>query len=102
MVGEMIQSIRETEKKAEETIRSAEEKSRETAENAKQQARSAAEQIIKNASLQAEEVIRLAKTQGERTEAQELARTQEKAESMKAAALGREKEAVDLVISLLA
>ena len=43
-----------------------------------------------------------AKEAGKQAEAAALAETEKEAENLKASALGREKEAVDLVISLLA
>ena len=102
MVEETIRSIRETEKKADEIVRSAEEKSRETAEATKEQALRTADQIIKDARGQAAEVSVHAKQAGDRAEANALAETEKEVEALKASALGREKEAVELVISLLA
>ena len=79
MVEETIQSIRETERKADETVKAAEEKGRE----------------------RAAEVSERAKEAGERAEAEALAKIEKEVESLKTSALEREREVVDLVISLL-
>ena len=82
MVEETIQSIRET-------------------EIAKEHALSSAEEIVKNARERAAEVSERAKEAGERAEAEALAKIEKEVESLKTSALGREREVVDLVISLL-
>ena len=97
MVEETIQSIRETERKADETVKAAEEKGREITEIAKEPA----EEIVKSARERAAEVSERAKEAGERAEAEALAKIEKEVESLKTSALGREREVVDLVISLL-
>ena len=101
MVEETIQSIRETERKADETVKAAEEKGREITEIAKEHALSSAEEIVKNARERAAEVSERAKEAGERAEAEALAKIEKEVESLKTSALEREREVVDLVISLL-
>ena len=98
MVEETIQSIRETERKADETVKAAEEKGREIA---KEHALSSAEEIVKSARERAAEVSERAKEAGERAEAEALAKIEKEVESLKTSALEREREVVDLVISLL-
>ena len=102
MVEETIRSIRETEKKADEMVKAAQEKSREMMDDAKAQASSTAEAILKDARDKALEVSERAKEAGKQAEAAALAETEKEAQNLKTSALGREKEAVDLVISLLA
>ena len=57
---------------------------------------------IKHGGREAAEVSEHARLAGDRAEAKALAELEKEVETLKFSALGREKEAVDLVISLLA
>lgn len=102
MVEETIRSIRETEKKADEIIREAEAKSLAIREEAGVNAAKVTEELISAARAKALAMAEQAKENGDRAEAEAMAETEKEISGLKASAMKREKEAVDLVISLLA
>lgn len=102
MVEETIRTIRETENKADGIVKDAEEQSVKILAGAKEKADEASAQIIGNARAEAKASEEQTKRDGDLREAEALARAQEDIRALKASAMEREKEAVDLVISLLA
>lgn len=102
MVEETIRSIRETENRADEIVREAEEQSRSILEEAKNKAEQSADEILSRAREAARIAAGQAKEAGDREEADAMAETEKAVSALKERALSREKEAVDLVISLLA
>ena len=101
MVEDTIRSIRETEEQADEIVREAEQKSREILAKAEKRAEKASEEILSRAKSEALMTAEQAKTGGERSVEDAEAETEKVVRVLKESALLREKEAVDLVISML-
>lgn len=101
MVEETIQSIRETEARAEEIVREAEQKSRMILEEAGQKAEKTAAGIISRAKTEALKTAEQAKDTGDREAAAEMAEAEKEMRALKTAACEKEEEAVSLVIALL-
>lgn len=101
MVEETIRSIRETEERADAIIKEAEQKSRKILGKAEKRAGQVSEEIVSSARADALLTVEQAKADGERKEADSAAETEKSVRMLKESALAREKEAVDLVISML-
>lgn len=102
MVEETIRSIRETERQADGIVKQAEEKSRMIREETKAQAEKLAGEVIADARAKSLEAAENAKDSGDRAETEAMAETEKEIRELKASAMKRQAEAVDLVISLLA
>lgn len=102
MVEETIRTIRETEKKADALVKEAEKKAAQIREDAKAEAAEAAEAIVREARGRAQNLADQSEQEGNMAEQEFLAKTETEVQAMRDSAIAREKEAVDLVISLLA
>ncbi len=102
MVEETIRSIRETENQADEIVRTAEERSLAILEEAKKQAEQTAAELTGRAKAEALASAERAKEEGGRAEEASAEEIEKDIRALKDLALVREKEAVNLVISLLA
>ena len=102
MVEETIQAIRETEKKADEIVKNAHDESERIIQEAREKASELSEKIISSARSEALAAAEKAKENGSLADADALSESEDEIRSLKASAMEREKEAVDLVISQLA
>ena len=102
MVEETIQAIRETEKKADEIVKNAHDESERIIQEAREKASELSEKIISSARSEALAAAERAKENGSLADADALAESEDEIRSLKASAMERKKEAVNLVISQLA
>lgn len=101
MVEETIRSIRETENRADGIVKEAEEKSLQILEEARIKAEEEKNNILDRAAAQAQALESKAQEEADRTRRDAGESIRKCAEELKASALSRKSEAVDLVISEL-
>lgn len=102
MVEETIQTIRETERQAQEIVESARRESDRIMKEAEERSGMIRNEVVRSAQEEAKAIADKARLAGTETESSAKAGYEKEAAGLKAAAAGKEKEAVDMVISLLA
>lgn len=102
MVEETIRAIRETEKQADGIVENARRESERIRKEAEERSAKIREEIIKNAQAEAGDEAEKARLQGAETEQRAKSGYEEEIAALKASAAGKEKEAVEMVLSLLA
>lgn len=101
MVEETIQSIRETEKKADTVVKDAREKSQIILDQAKVEAQKVRTDILDKAKADAQTLARETEEKAALSEKAAEEMTAKSTEELKASARGKMKEAIELVISEL-
>ena len=102
MVEETIRTIRETERQAQEIVGNAQRESERIRKEAEERSGQIKDGIIRNASEEAEAVMEQARISGEESEREAEAVIRADAAKLNASAGEKEREAVEMVISMLA
>lgn len=102
MVEETIQTIRKTERQAQDIIENARQESERIRKEAEEHCAQVRDEIIRNAREEAEAEAGQARAAGEETEREAEAAVKTAVAKLKASAGEKENEAVEMVISMLA